>query len=126
MTSLVTDPDFRPKVARALQHGPMKGACERHKMAKPDNAGQFVIPASHGFASLIVSPAVRQVAAAFITLPQAREQADYDAAAIVQPAEALDALEQVEAAFQAWLTTTADPSAVAFLQEMVLKSIIKR
>lgn len=126
MTSLVADPDFRPKAARALQHGPMKGVCERYKSARPDSTGQLVTPPSHGFAAQVVSPAVQRVATAFIAVHQAREQADYDDAASIQHAEALEAVNQVEAAFQAWLTTTADPSAGAFLQEMVLRSIIKR
>jgi hypothetical protein len=69
---------------------------------------------------------VRQVATSLITLHEAREQADYDDGVPVQHTDALAAVQQAETAFQAWLTAQTDPSAVAFLQEMVCRSIIKR
>jgi len=126
MTSFVTDPSFRPRVARALQHGPMKSVCEKYNPARPNGAGQFVTQQSHGFPAQIIAPDVRQIAAAFIALHEAREQADYDDGATIQHTEALAAVQQAETAFQAWLTAQADSSSVAFLQELLCRSIIKR
>ncbi len=83
MTSFVTDPSFRPRVARALQHGPMKSVCEKYNPARPNGAGQFVTQQSHGFPAQIIAPDVRQIAAAFIALHEAREQADYDDGATI-------------------------------------------
>ncbi len=59
-------------------------------------------------------------------LHEAREQADYDDGATIQHTEALAAVQQAETAFQAWLTAQADSSSVAFLQELLCRSIIKR
>ncbi len=131
MTSFVTDPSFRSRVARALQHGPMKSVCEKYNPARPNGAGQFVTQQSHGFPAQIIAPDVRQIAAAFIALHEAREQADYEQAdyddgATIQHTEALAAVQQAETAFQAWLTAQADSSSVAFLQELLCRSIIKR
>ena len=78
------------------------------------------------FQSQIIAPDVRQIAAAFIALHEAREQADYDDGATIQHTEALAAVQQAETAFQAWLTAQADSSSVAFLQELLCRSIIKR
>ena len=126
MTSFVTDPSFRPRVARALQHGPTKSVCEKYNPARPNGAGQFVTQQSHGIPAQIIAPDVRQIAAAFIALHEAREQADYDDGATIQHTEALAAVQQAETAFQAWLTAQADSSSVAFLQELLCRSIIKR
>ena len=119
------------------------------------------------FQAQIIAPDVRQIAAAFIALHEAREQADYDDGATItlapkkliltrrasegsasepslarrvsmckdaklscrgniQHTEALAAVQQAETAFQAWLTAQADSSSVAFLQELLCRSIIKR
>ena len=58
MTSFVTDPSFRPRVARALQHGPMKSVCEKYNPARPNGAGQFVTQQSHGIPAQIIAPDV--------------------------------------------------------------------
>jgi hypothetical protein len=44
----------------------------------------------------------------------------------VQHTEALAAVQQVELAFQSWLTVQTDASAITFLQELLCRSIIKR
>jgi hypothetical protein len=58
--------------------------------------------------------------------PYAREKADYDDAATIQHTDALSAVQQVEQAFQSWLTVQTDASAVTFLQELLCRCIIKR
>jgi len=104
----------------------MKSVCEKYNPARPNGAGQFVTQQSHGFPAQIIAPDVRQIAAAFIALHEAREQADYDDGATIQHTEALAAVQQAETAFQEWLTAQADSSSVAFLQELLCRSIIKR
>lgn len=126
MSSVVIDPSFRPKVARALQHGSMRAVCEKYNPAKPNSVGQYIAKEGHGFPELVITPQLRDVAAAFIALYAAREKADYDDGVTVQHTEALTLAQQAEAAFQAWLIAQTDPSGTTFLQELLCRSIIKR
>ena len=126
MSSVVIDPSFRPKVARALQHGSMRSVCDKYNPAKPDRQGQYIAQEGYGFPQQVITPEIRQVAATFIALNAAREKADYDDAVTVQHTEALTLAQQAEAAFQAWLTAQAHPSGTTFLQELLCRSIIKR
>jgi hypothetical protein len=126
MTSVVIDPSFRPKVARALQHGAMRSVCDKYNPAKPDSAGQFIAQEGHGFPQQVIPAELRLVASTFIALYAAREKADYDDAVTVQHTEALALVQQAEAAFQAWLTAQSHASGTTFLQEFLCRSIIKR
>jgi hypothetical protein len=127
MTNFVSDPSFRTKVGRAFQHGSMKSVCEKYNPQKPDpKSGQYVTQEGHGFPSQVIASDVRIIAATFIALHEAREKADYDDGATVQHTEALVAVQQVEIAFQSWLTVQTDTSAIAFLQELLCRSIIRR
>ena len=127
MTTFVSDPVFRTKVGRAFQHGPMRAVCDKYNPAKPDkNTGQFTTQEGQGFPSLAIAPDVREVAATFIALYDARERADYDDATTVRHTEALAAVQRVENAFRSWLTVQTDPSAISFLQELLCRSIMKR
>ncbi len=127
MTNFVSDPVFRTKVGRAFQHGPMRSVCDKYNPAKPDkNTGQFTTQEGQGFPSQVIAPDVREIAATFIALYDAREKADYDDATTVQHTEALTAVQRVESAFLSWLTVQTDPSAVMFLQELLCRCIMKR
>jgi uncharacterized protein (UPF0332 family) len=126
MTSVVIDPTFRPKVARALQHGSMRSVCDKYNPANTNSLRQYIAPEGHGFPQQVITPELRQVAASFISLYAAREKADYDDSKTVQFTEALALVQQAEAAFQAWLTAQADPSGTTFLQELLCRSIMKR
>src|SRR5262245_25845824 len=126
MTSVVIDPSFRPKVARALQHGSMRSVCDKYNPANPNAHGQYIAREGHGFPEQVITPELRDVAATFIALYAAREKADYDVAGTIQFTEALALVQQAETAFQAWLTAQADPSGITFLQELLCRSIIKR
>jgi hypothetical protein len=127
MTNFVSDPVFRTKVGRAFQHGPMKSVCDKYNPDKPDKkTGQYTTQEGQGFPSQVIAPEIRAIAATFIALYDAREKADYDDATTVQHTEALTAVRQVELAFQSWLTVQTDASAIAFLQELLCRSIIKR
>ena len=127
MTNFVSDPVFRTKVSRAFQHGPMRSVCDKYNPEKPDKkTGQYVTQEGQGFPPQVIASDVRAIAATFIAVYDAREKADYDDAATVQHTEALAAVQQVELAFQSWLTVQTDASAVTFLQELLCRSIIKR
>lgn len=126
MSSVVIDPSFRPKVARALQHGSMRNVCDKYNPANQHAQGQYIAQAGHGFPQQIITPELRQVAATFIALHSAREMADYDDSVTVQHTDAFALVQQAETAFQAWLTAQAHPSGITFLQELLCRSIIKR
>lgn len=124
MSKFVTDPAFRAKVGRAFQHGAMKSVCDRYN-PRPDSAGKCFIDKGKE-SEQSVAPDVKIVAEAFMVLHSAREAADYDDGATVQHTDAVTAVRQAKSAFQAWVTGQTDPSAVAFLQELLFRSIIKR
>ena len=54
MSSVVIDPSFRPKVARALQHGSMRTVCEKYNPAKPNSVGQYIAREGNGFLSRLL------------------------------------------------------------------------
>jgi hypothetical protein len=127
MTNFVSDPVFRTKVGRAFQHGSMRSVCDKYNPEKPDKkTRQYITQEGQGFPSQVIAPEVRAIAATFIAVYDAREKADYDDAATVQHAEALTAVQQVELAFQSWLTVQTDASAITFLQELLWRSISSR
>jgi hypothetical protein len=86
----------------------------------------YITQESRDFLSQVIAPDVREIAATFVAVYEARERADYDHAAEIQHTEALAAVQQVEHAFRSWLTVQTDPSAVAFLQELMWRCIMKR
>jgi hypothetical protein len=126
MSNFVSDVAFRTKVGRAFQHGAMRNVCDKYNPKPDKKTGEYIAQEGQGFPSQVIAPDVRLIAATFVALHEARETADYDDAATVQHTEALAAVQQVEQAFQAWLTVQTEPSAVTFLQELLCRSIIKR
>jgi hypothetical protein len=104
----------------------MRSVCDKYNPKPDKKTGDYIAPEGHGFPSQVIAPDVRLIAATFVALHEAREMADYDDAVTVQHTEALAAVQQVEQAFQAWLTVQTEPSAVTFLQELLCRSIIKR
>src|ERR1017187_7287717 len=113
LANFVSDPLFRTKVGRAFQHGPMRSVCDKYNPDKPDKVtGQYVTQESRDFPSQVIAPDVRDIAATFVDVYEAREKADYDDATTIQHTEALATVQQVEHAFRSWLTVQTDPSAV--------------
>ena len=121
MALFVTDPVFRTRVGRAFQHGIMKSVCSQYSPQRANNAGQFLTPSGQ-----ILAPDLRRVAAAFVALNEAREEADYDSGVTLQHIEAESNVQRGESAFQDWLTAQTDPSALEFLQDLFCKCIIRR
>jgi hypothetical protein len=126
-SSFVIASAFRSRVARALQHGPMKGVCVRYNPEKPNKkSGNYETVEADGFPAQTLTPELRKVAEAFVQLHAAREEADYDGGTTVQPTAAATAVQWAEDAFQAWIIAQTDPSSNTFLQELFWKSIMKR
>jgi hypothetical protein len=123
ITYVVSDAAFRPKVARALQHGAMRSVCDRYSRARRQVSGQYLVPQEGRFPQLIITPELHQVASSFIALLTARENADYDGGETVQHTEALALVQQADAAFQAWMIAQNDASGTTFLQELFCRSI---
>src|SRR5579884_3329724 len=121
MTAFISDSAFRARVGRALQHGSMRSVCEKYNPSRTNGAGDYVTSEGHGFPAQVISPDVRQVAAVFIALHEARENADYNDGITIQHTEALAAVQQARSAFQSWLTAQAHPSAQNFLQELICR-----
>ncbi len=121
MALFVKDPAFGARVGRAFQHGIMKGVCSQYSPQKPSKGGQFVTPTGQPLAE-----EVRRVAAAFVALNEAREEADYDGGVTVEHARANSEVERAETALPAWLTAQAHPSALEFLQDLFCKCIMRR
>jgi hypothetical protein len=127
MSNFVTASAFRSKIARALQHGPMKGVCVRYNPEKQSKTtGKYEIAEADGFPAQVLTPELRKVADAFVQLHAAREEADYDGGKTIQPTAAATAVQWAEDAFQAWIVAQTDSSSTTFLQELFWKSIIKR
>ena len=126
-TSFLSDPILRARVGRAFQHGAMKAACEYYcNLAKQGRKTQPRIVEGEGSIARQLAPEVAQIAATFIELHDAREQADYDDAAILEHSDALMRVQRVRGAFQTWLIVQSDPSTVGFLQELLCRSILSK
>lgn len=121
MTNIVTDIAFRSRVGRAFQHGLMRTVCDQYTPQHPNAGGDYVTQSG-----IVLAPEVRQVADAFLALNEAREEADYDSGVTIQHMQAVTEVQRAEAAFQAWLTGQAHPSATAFLQDLFCKCAIRR
>lgn len=126
MSSVLTDPLFRPKVARALQHGPMKSVCQEYARSQKDLTDRASGEMGDGSPALEAALNLCLVAEAFIALQAARESADYDAAYELQHREAVTLVSQAEDAFAAWLTAQGSNLTITFLQDLFCKNIIKR
>jgi uncharacterized protein (UPF0332 family) len=95
MRVFIADADFRPRVGRALQHGPMKKVCERYKRNK-NKAGKYVVDEADGFPEQVISEELQQVAQAFFDLHQTREEADYDDSKTIEHQSALEAVQKAQ------------------------------
>lgn len=114
MDRFLGDPTFRPRVARAFQHGSMKDFC-RWYSGQSMNAAGVVIPVQ-----------LRQIASEFVALQEARHQADYDTGVTVTHGQADTDVMRAEVAFLDWSAVQADPESTNFLQELFCRSIMRR
>jgi uncharacterized protein (UPF0332 family) len=111
---------LRPRFMRAFDHKTMKAVCREYASLSANAAGQLVKE------NVRVPRQVQNIASEFVSLQQARHQADYDLSTSVTHAEADTDVMRAELAFLDWATVRADPDADAFLAELLCRGIPKR
>jgi hypothetical protein len=98
----------------------MKTVCQEYVGLRPNAAGQLTA------ASQLVPPQLQDLASEFVSLQQARHQADYDTAAVITQAQADTDVMRAELAFLDWAAVQADPAAETFLAELFCRGIPRR
>ncbi len=90
------EPGMAARINRTHNHGEMKKASS---MIANDKLPKAVQPPSGGYTT---PPDLKSVANAFVSLQQARHEADYDLSRTFRKQEALDFVESARQAFEAW------------------------
>ena len=108
---------LRDLVKRAFQHGAMQEASRAFSQNLPSHVKQVVA---------VASPDLQEVAAAFVTLQEARHQADYDLSRYFTRRETLQLIQRAENAFQAWTRLRKQPEAKVYLSSLLLWRCWKR
>lgn len=112
---------LRPRIARAFDHKTMKTVCQEYARLSPNPAGQLITAAGQR-----IPPQLQSLASGFVSLQEARHQADYDTAAVITQAQADTDVIRAELASLDWAAVQADPAADAFLAELFCRGIPKR
>jgi hypothetical protein len=116
--------NLRPQVRRAFAHGDMRAACEFFTgkgLTDPNNSNNLL----HLLATPIEAQ-IRNVAATFIDLQQARHSADYDHIAQLTRVDALLKVRQAEQAFLDWKAVRDAPNANVFLATLLFHNRWRR
>ena len=121
MTRIVADPALRPRVARSFDHTKMKQVCQEYSDAKLDSSGQLTIKSG-----AVIPVKLQDIGTAFVSLQNARHQADYDTGTPLTHAEADTKVMTAEAAFLDWDAIHADFAAAVFLTEIFLRSVTRQ
>ena len=112
---------LRPRVARTFDHAVMRKVCLEYADATDTGAGQYQTKTG-----IVIPAALFTIASTFVTLQEARLQADYNLGVTVTHAQAATSVGQVERAFADWLLVEADPATDEFLSELWCRGIPKR
>ncbi len=104
---------LRPRVVRAFEHRDMRKVCEDYSQAV--HPGGQPVPQK-----------IQDIAATFITLQQARFEADYNTAKTLTYAEANSSVQLAENSFADWVAVQANPDIDGFLTDLLFQSIRKR
>lgn len=99
----------------------MKNVCQDYAGRSPDPAGQLATAAGQ-----LLPQQLQDLASEFVSLQQARHQADYDTGAVITRAQADTDVMTAEAAFLDWAAVQVDPAADTFLAELFCRGIPKR
>ncbi len=113
-SELVANPELRHLVRRAFDHGEMKDA------AKSFSSGNLPSNLAATFGAVVPSD-LQDVARAFITLQEARHDADYNLTVRFYRTTAQDYLRQAHCAIDAWNRVKSQPLAKVFLAALLLK-----
>jgi uncharacterized protein (UPF0332 family) len=110
----------RPLLARFYEHGKMLNACNKQK----GECKSFIEarPAPPPSPDLDAMLHLRTVSLAFIQAQQQRHTADYDVAKAWTRTEAIQIIDQVEAAFQSWAVIRDHKLAQTFLLSLLGES----
>jgi len=112
---VIRDPDLRPRFSRAFEHGEMKQTSQ--VFGRPNLSRDQLEKLAGG---LTIPPDVQQVAQAFVTLQDARHDADYDLDKTFTAADVRALISKAQQAFQAWQSVRKDPAAKMYLAAMLL------
>lgn len=104
---------MRPRVTRAFDHKDMRKICQVYSA--------HVAPSAPP-----IPPEIQTIALTFVTLQDARHQADYDTAITMTYLEANGYVQEAEIAFAAWATVQTNPAVDPFLTDLLFQSIRKR
>jgi hypothetical protein len=105
---------LRGFVRRGLEHGRMRQvAAHITSIAVSGARPKFSL------AGVVISPDLQDVAAAFVTLQQARHEADYDLMRAFTPTEVAGLVQAAENAFAAWTRIRKSADADAFIIAML-------
>ena len=119
-TRIVTDAALRARIGRSFDHGPMKRVCEEYSTANFVN-GLWTVKSG-----AVIAPQLKDVGSAFVSLQEARIDADYNTVQLLGYAQAESHVTTAENAFQNWVACQADASCGVFLTELFLKSLPRR
>ncbi len=121
MTQLIQKASLRPRMSRAFSHNVMKAVCQEYVKLTANSAGEYVTATGE-----TVNGLVRNIAAEFVSLQEARHRADYDTGVTILHAEADVEVMRAEVAFIDWDLVRVDASAATFLAELFCRSIPRR
>lgn len=118
---LVAAANLRSRVARTFDHKCMNTVCKEFAWLPPNPAGQHV----HS-SGVVIPNGVVVIASEFVTLQDARINADYNTAITWHHLQAEAQVASAELAFGEWPAVQADPGTDLFLAELWCRGIPKR
>lgn len=110
--------DLRMVVRRAFEHTGMKTAAKGFGAGNPPDIWKPLLAAP--------SADLQRVARSFVDLQEARTQADYDLGRSVTREEAIDLVERVESAFEAWKAIRKTKEAKVFLTALLVHDRVSK
>lgn len=121
VTHIAVDPVIRALVARSFKHEKMKQVCKDYSEFKPAGSGSPTLKSGAG-----IPPAeLQSIGASFVSLQDARHQADYDIGVIFTHEDADKFISSAETAFLDWNKIQGDPAAAVFLGTLFLRSVTR-
>jgi hypothetical protein len=118
---LVATPNLRSRVARTFDHKLMNAVCKEFGALHPNPAGLIV----HG-SGQVIPAGVTTIAPEFVTLQDARINADYNSLTPLTHFQADGHVASAELAFAEWPAVHLDPGTDFFLGELWCRGIPKR
>ena len=105
---------LRSRVRRAFEHREMKEVCKQFR-------GASTVDSTRPLLALPIEQHLRDVATAFVSLQEARHDADYDIAITFNRFDVLQQIDMARRAFTAWHVIRKQPNAAVFLAALLLQ-----